>query len=157
VRRQRRFGNEVEAASIRATQVKGLIDSIDRFVQLLNYDIETEEQRTRCSDCRDPDYSVLARSLTARRDNLATTTAALQERLARGLTPDELHSSIANVLGDVDGAMAREALDLAAEIVRERTRCGGDDGLGFLQRVSNIEQPTGTTLCSKCLKGYPPG
>ena len=81
MKRQRRFGNEVEAASIKAAQIKGLIDSINRFVQLLNYDIETEEERTRCWDCRDPDYSVLARSLTARRDNLATTIAALQERL----------------------------------------------------------------------------
>ena len=83
MRRQRRFGNEVEAASIKAAQIKGLIDTINRFVQLLNYDIETEEERTRCWDCRDPDYSVLARSLTARRDNLAATIAALQERLSR--------------------------------------------------------------------------
>ena len=82
MKRQRRFGNEVEAASIEAAQIKTLIDSIIRFVQTLNYDIETEEERTRCRDCRDPDYSVLARSLTARRDNLATTIAALQERLA---------------------------------------------------------------------------
>jgi hypothetical protein len=50
-------------------------------VQSLNYDIETEDERTSCWDCRDPAYSVLARSLTARRGNLAATIAALQKRL----------------------------------------------------------------------------
>jgi hypothetical protein len=82
VERQRRFGTEVEAPPIAAAQIRTLIDSIGHYVQSLNYDIETEEERTRCWDCRDPAYSVLARSLTARRDNLAATIAALQGRLA---------------------------------------------------------------------------
>ena len=55
---------------------------IGHYVQSLNYDIETEEERTRCWDCRDPAYSVLARSLSARRDNLVATIAALQRRSA---------------------------------------------------------------------------
>ena len=59
-----------------------LIDSLSRCVQLLGCDIETEEERTKCCDLRDPAYSVLARSLTTRRDNLAATIAGLQERLA---------------------------------------------------------------------------
>jgi hypothetical protein len=83
VKRQRRFGTEVEAASIEATQIMTLIDSLSRCVQLLGCDIETEEERTKCCDLRDPAYSVLARSLTTRRDNLAATIAALQERLSR--------------------------------------------------------------------------
>jgi hypothetical protein len=90
VKRQRRFGTEVEAPAIAAAQIRTLIDSIGHYVQSLNYDIvqslnydiETEEERTRCWDCRDPAYSVLARSLSARRDNLAATIAALQRRLA---------------------------------------------------------------------------
>jgi hypothetical protein len=82
LKHQRRFGTEVEAAATAAAQIKTLIDSISRCAQLLNYDIETEEERTRCRDCSDPAYSILARSLTARRDNLAATTAALQVRLA---------------------------------------------------------------------------
>jgi hypothetical protein len=81
VERQRRFGTEVEAAPIAAAQIRPLIDSIGHYVQSLNYDIETEEERTGCWDCRDPAYSVLARSLTARRDNLAATIAALQRQL----------------------------------------------------------------------------
>jgi hypothetical protein len=84
VKRQRRFGTEVEAASIEATKIMTLIESLSRCVQLLNCDIETEEERTRCCDLlRDPAYSILARSLTTRRDNLAATIAALQERLSR--------------------------------------------------------------------------
>jgi hypothetical protein len=82
VKRQRRFGTEVEAPAIAAAQIRTLIDSICHYVQSLDYDIETEEERTRCWDCRDPAYSVLARSRSARRDNLAATIAALQRRLA---------------------------------------------------------------------------
>ena len=61
-----------------ATQNRALIDSISRNVQSLDYDIEIEEARTRCWDGRDPVYSVLARGLTARRENMAATNAALQ-------------------------------------------------------------------------------
>jgi hypothetical protein len=82
VKRQRRFGTEVEAASIAAAQIKALIDSLSRCQQSLNCDIETEEERTRCSDSRDPAYSVFARSLIPRRDNLAATIAILRERLS---------------------------------------------------------------------------
>jgi hypothetical protein len=87
VRYQHRFGTEGEAAA----QIRTLIDSIGRTVQSLNYDIEAEEARTRCRDSRDPGYSVVARSLTARRDNLTATIAALQKRLpdeAPTLAPD---------------------------------------------------------------------
>jgi len=42
---------------------------MDRCVRLLDYDIEAEEQRTGCRDCRAPTFLDLARSLTARRDN----------------------------------------------------------------------------------------
>jgi hypothetical protein len=82
LKHQHRFGTEVVAA-IAAARIKILIDSINRSVQSLNYDIETEEERTRCRDWRDPAYSVFARSLTARRDNLTATIAVLQERLAQ--------------------------------------------------------------------------
>jgi len=83
VKRQRRFGTEVEAASIAAAQIKTLIDSLSRCQQSLNNDIATEEERTRCSDDSDPAYSVLARSLIPRRDNVASTIAILQEQLSK--------------------------------------------------------------------------
>ena len=78
MRYQHRFGTEADTA---ATQIRTLIDSINRNVQSLNYDIEAEEKRTGCCDRRDSDYSEYARSLSARRDNLTATIAALQERL----------------------------------------------------------------------------
>ena len=65
-----------------AVRIRTLIDKISLAVQSLNCDIETEEERVRCWDCRDPAYPALARSLTARRDNLTETIAALQKRLA---------------------------------------------------------------------------
>ncbi len=82
VKRQRRFGTQAETATAAAAQIRTLIDKIDRSVQSLNFDIEAEEERTQCWDCRDPAYSILARSLAARRNNLAETIAALQKRLA---------------------------------------------------------------------------
>jgi hypothetical protein len=81
VRYQHRFGTDGEAA---AAQIRTLIDSIGRNVQSLDCDIEAEEERTGCCDCRDPAYSVFARSLSARRNNLAATIAALQGRLMDG-------------------------------------------------------------------------
>src|SRR5882762_3373206 len=85
VKRQRRFGTEVEAASTAAAQmqIKTLIDSLSRCQQSLDCDIATEEERTRCSDDSDPAYSVFARSLIPRRDNVAATIAILREHLSK--------------------------------------------------------------------------
>jgi chromosome segregation ATPase len=82
VQRQRRFWTQVEAATTAAAQIRALIDKISRSVQSLNNDIETEEERTRCWDRRNPAYSILARGLTTQRNNLAETVTTLQKRLA---------------------------------------------------------------------------
>ena len=79
---QRRFGTEVEAASIAAAQIKTLIDSLRRCQQSLDCDIATEEERTRCSDDSDPAYSLITR-----RDNVAATIAILQARLSKTELP----------------------------------------------------------------------
>ena len=89
VKRQRRFGTEVEATSIAAAQIKTLIDSLSRCQQSLDCDIATEEERTRCSDDSDPAYSVFARSLIPRRDNVAATIAILQARLSKTQAPTD--------------------------------------------------------------------
>lgn len=81
MKHQYRSGTEWEAASIAMAQIKTLVVSLSRVVELLDSEIETEEERTRCKDFREPAYSILAGSLTARRDNLLVTIAALQERL----------------------------------------------------------------------------
>lgn len=57
-------------------------------MRLLDSDIEAEEERTRCKDGRDAGYSILARTLIARRDNLSATITALRERLATLKAPE---------------------------------------------------------------------
>jgi hypothetical protein len=53
MKRQRRFGTEVEGAATAAAQIRTLIDSISRCVQVLDYDIEAEEGRT---STRNPEF-----------------------------------------------------------------------------------------------------
>ena len=76
-----RSGTEAEAASTATAQIKTLVTGLSRGVQLLDSEIATEEERTRCKDRADPAYSMIARSLIARGDNLAATILALQEHL----------------------------------------------------------------------------
>lgn len=71
-----------ETRSIAPEQIETLVVSLGDRVRLLDYDIEAEEERTRCKDRRDAAYSILARTLVARRDNLSATIASLQERVA---------------------------------------------------------------------------
>ena len=55
-----------------------LIADLSRSVAYLTADIEHEEARAGVRDLADPTYSVLARSLRARRDNIAATIASLE-------------------------------------------------------------------------------
>ena len=59
-----------ETRSIAPEQIETLVVSLGDRVRLLDYDIGAEEERTRCKDRRDAAYSILARTLVARRDNL---------------------------------------------------------------------------------------
>jgi hypothetical protein len=77
-----------ETKSIAPEQIEALITTLGRRVQLLDSDIEAEEQRTQCKDRCDASYSVLARTLIARHDNLSATIAALQERMATSEAPE---------------------------------------------------------------------
>jgi hypothetical protein len=58
-----------------------MLDDLNRTIRLLDGDIAAEEARTQVFDIFDPLYSMLARTLVARRDNLNVTVAALQRRL----------------------------------------------------------------------------
>ena len=78
MKRQSRCGTK----SIAPEQIETLIIQLSGRVRLLDSDIEAEEERTRCKDRRDAAYSILARTLVARRDNLSATIASLQERVA---------------------------------------------------------------------------
>jgi hypothetical protein len=62
-------------------QIRTLIANLRRSIEILNCDIETEEERVRVRDIFESAYPVLARALTARRENLKATVAALQKRV----------------------------------------------------------------------------
>jgi hypothetical protein len=68
--------------SVQALQTRRLIADIRRVVDILSVHITEEENLTGISDPRLPEYSMVARALTARRVNLECTLAALERRLA---------------------------------------------------------------------------
>ena len=86
MKRQYRSGTK----TIPPQQLVTLVITLSNRVQLLDHDIEAEEKRTACKDRRDATYSILARALIARRDNLTATIAALRDRLV-SLEPEWNH------------------------------------------------------------------
>ena len=62
--------------------IAALINNLDQRAQLLDQDIATEEERAQVFDPSHHAYPILATALTARRDNLRATIAALEKRLA---------------------------------------------------------------------------
>jgi hypothetical protein len=82
---QRHFDTS-EAKQRAAVKIRKMIGDLDRNVHLLNCEIASEEVRTRISDRSDAAYSILARMLAIRCDNLRDTIAALERRLPR---PDQ--------------------------------------------------------------------
>ena len=76
-----RFETDHETALRKAAQIRTLIVKLSRSVQIFDGDIETEQERARVHDISDPAYPILARSWTARRDNLLVTIADLKKRL----------------------------------------------------------------------------
>ena len=79
---QRHFDTS-KAEQREAVKIRKMIGDLARSVQLLNCDIASEEERTRISDRSDAAYSILARMLAARRDNLKDTITALERRLSK--------------------------------------------------------------------------
>jgi hypothetical protein len=65
-----------------ASWIAGLISNLDRHAELLDQDIAAEEERAQVFDRSHPAYPIVARTLTARRDNLSATIVALEKRLA---------------------------------------------------------------------------
>ena len=63
-------------------QIGELIADLDRIVHMLNSDIAAEEERAQVFERCQLEYPILARMLAARRDNLMSTIAALERRLA---------------------------------------------------------------------------
>ena len=69
--------------SVRALQTRALIADIRRLVDILNVDIAQEESQIGVSDPTLPEYPMVARALVARRDNLESTLASLEDRLGK--------------------------------------------------------------------------
>jgi hypothetical protein len=59
-------------------RTKRLASDLLRLIQLLDCNIEFEEERTGVFDLTNPNYSVIARQLRTRRDNLAVTVFKLE-------------------------------------------------------------------------------
>ncbi len=59
-------------------QIATLIETLLRSVELLTVEIEYEEVRVGVRDLSDPTYSVLARRLRARKDNIRATIVSLE-------------------------------------------------------------------------------
>ena len=69
--------------SVRALQTRALIADIRRLVDILNVEIAQEESLIGVSDPALPEYPMIARALTARRENLESTLASLEDRLGK--------------------------------------------------------------------------
>jgi hypothetical protein len=65
-------------AAIKRLQIATLIGDLSRKANILTADIEHEEMRSGVSDLSSPAYSVLARSLRERRENIGATIASLE-------------------------------------------------------------------------------
>ena len=81
MKRERHFETSAATAVREVAVIRTMLDDLDRTVRLLNDDIAAEQERTRVSDISDPLYSMLARTLVARRANVNATVAALAQRL----------------------------------------------------------------------------
>jgi hypothetical protein len=68
--------------TVQALQTRQLIADIRRVVDILNVDIAQEESLTGVSDPQLPEYSMVAKALSARRENLESTLAALEAQFA---------------------------------------------------------------------------
>jgi hypothetical protein len=83
MKHQPRFDIASETAARELRQISVMLADLDRTLQILDCDIATEEERARVSNPSDAAYPMLARMLTARRDRLKATVAALERRLVQ--------------------------------------------------------------------------
>jgi hypothetical protein len=72
-------GTAEPTALRQAAVIRGMTRNLERTVRILS--LVAEEQRTGVFDRSELNYPILARTLTARRDNLLETIAALDQRL----------------------------------------------------------------------------
>lgn len=75
------FRSEGPSERVEELQTLRLIAEITRVVDILNSDIADEEAKVGVTDPARPEYSVIARSLVARRANLTSTITSLKRRV----------------------------------------------------------------------------
>lgn len=80
---QHHFELKSASAAREADQIGTLIKDLSHRISIFDSHIAAEEKETRNYDPAHFAYSVSAKSLAARRDNLKVTIAALEARLAR--------------------------------------------------------------------------
>ncbi|MBR1157507.1 hypothetical protein [Bradyrhizobium sp. JYMT SZCCT0428] len=79
---KQRYTETASAIAIREARViRNMLADLDRTICLLDGDIAAEEERSQIFEIFDPRYSLLARTLVARRDNVKVTVATLARRL----------------------------------------------------------------------------
>jgi hypothetical protein len=81
MKNQRYFETVVIGALREATVIQKMLDDLEHTMRLLDDDIAAEEDRTQVLDVFDRQYSMLAKSPGARRDNMKVTVAAPTGRL----------------------------------------------------------------------------
>jgi hypothetical protein len=82
MKQQHNFNRACRSGLAEAAQITALIIQLQRVDRGLKGEIAREEQQAGRFDLSDAAYPVMARILEVRRDNLATTIAALEARLA---------------------------------------------------------------------------
>ena len=82
MKHQYHYGSSDSAAPGEAAKLRALISDLDRVVRILDSHISIEEERAGVSNPFSAPYPILARVMTARRDNLKETIAALERRLS---------------------------------------------------------------------------
>jgi len=84
IRRTRWRSNPAQSVGLtrQTSRVQRLIAELDRDIAQLEASLAAEEAASQISDLKDVRYSLMARQLRARRDNLMNTKLALLTRLA---------------------------------------------------------------------------
>jgi hypothetical protein len=95
MKHQRHFESVSLNATRQAACLETMISDFRRTVLILDCDVQTEEERSEIFDPSDAHYSILARALAARRDNLEVTIAALEQRLSTARRPEPTEFTLA--------------------------------------------------------------
>ena len=66
---------------LKTIQIRRLIEDLRRIVAILDAGIAEEEAQARILDATKPEYPFLARTLAARKANLESTMASLEQRI----------------------------------------------------------------------------